>query len=167
MQNQNESLFLEALISSTSFAVVRLDTKHHIITCNEAFEQLFGYTCDEIIGEHLDDMISSGDYHNEASRISDSVSDGNLVRKISKRRRKDGSLVDVEIVGVPVTAAGENIGILGLYHDISLRKKTEEAFNEKVKPDSGLYSTDHPFHCGKKIFRKSRRSWIKLARKKR
>ena len=127
LQAQNEHYFLEALISSTSFAVVRLDTNHHIITCNAAFEELFGYTCHEVIGEHLDDMISSGDYYNEASQMSDSVSGGNLVRKISKRRRKNGSLVDVEIVGVPVTAAGEKIGILGLYHDISIRKQTEQA----------------------------------------
>ncbi len=130
IQAQNEHYFLEALISSTSFAVVRLNTDHHIITCNEAFEELFGYKCEEIIGEHLDDMISSGDFHNEASQISESVSEGNLVRKISKRKTKDGSLVDVEIVGVPVTASGENIGILGLYYDISLRKKTEQALLE-------------------------------------
>ncbi len=127
---QNEHYFLEALISSTSFAVVRLDTDHHIITCNEAFEELFGYPCEEIIGEHLDDMIAADGYQKEASQLSNSVSSGNLVRKISKRKTKDGSLVDVEIVGVPVTAAGEKIGILGLYHDISLRKKTEQALLE-------------------------------------
>lgn len=129
-QIQNEHYFLEALINSTSFAVVRLDTNHHIITCNKAFEDLFGYTCDEIIGEHLDDMIASDDLHSEASQISNSVTAGNLERKISKRMKKDGSLVDVEIVGVPVTVGGEKIGILGLYHDISLRKKAEQALKE-------------------------------------
>jgi len=130
IQAQNEHHFLEALISSTSFAVVRLDTNHHIIACNEAFESLFGYTCEEIIGKHIDDMITPDEYHNEVSRMTDSVSDGYLVRKVSKRMRKDGKLVDVEIVGVPVTAAGEKIGILGLYHDISLRKQTEQALIE-------------------------------------
>jgi diguanylate cyclase (GGDEF)-like protein/PAS domain S-box-containing protein len=127
LQAQNENYFLEALISSTSFAVVRLDTNHHIITCNEAFEELFGYACEEIIGKHIDDMITPDDYHNEVSRMTDSVSYGNLVRKISKRKRKNGSLVDVEIVGVPVSVGGENIGILGLYHDISARIKAEQA----------------------------------------
>ena len=129
-QIQNEHYFLEALINSSSFAVVRLDTNHHINACNQAFEDLFGYSCDEIIGKHLDDMIASDDLHAEASQISDSVAAGNLVRKISRRMRKDGSLVDVEIVGVPVTVGGEKIGILGLYHDISLRKKAEQALKE-------------------------------------
>lgn len=127
---ENEQYFLEALISSTSFAVVRLDTNHHIITCNQAFEDLFGYQCDEIIGEHLDDMIASDELKIEATKISNSVSDGNLARKVSQRKRKDGSLVDVEIVGVPVNAGGKNIGILGLYHDISPRKMAENALME-------------------------------------
>ena len=130
IQAQNEHYFLQALISSASFAVVRLDTNHHIVTCNEAFENLFGYTCEEIIGKHIDDMITPDEYHKEVSRMTDSISDGNLVRIISKRMRKDGNLVDVEIVGVPVIAAGEKIGVLGLYHDISLRRQVEQALKE-------------------------------------
>ena len=129
-QIQNEHYFLEALIRSSSFAIVQLDTKHHIIACNPAFENLFGYSSSEIIGEHLDDMIASDDLYQEASEISKSVSAGNLVRKISQRKRKDGGLVDVEIVGVPVTVGGEKIGILGLYYDISQRIIAEEALRE-------------------------------------
>jgi diguanylate cyclase (GGDEF)-like protein/PAS domain S-box-containing protein len=140
IQTQNEHHFLEALISSTSFAVVRLDTNHHVITCNKAFENLFGYTCEEIIGKHIDDLITPDEYHKEVSRMTDSISDGNLVRKISKRMRKDGELVDVEIVGVPVTAAGEKIGILGLYHDISLRKQTEQALLESEARFKSLFN---------------------------
>ena len=126
-QIKNEHYYLEALISSSSFAVVRLDTDHHIVTCNQAFEDLFGYACKEIEGLHLDDLISSGSLLEEASSISNSVSEGTLVRKISKRKKKDGSLIDVEIVGIPVTVAGKNIGILGLYHDISARMEAEAA----------------------------------------
>lgn len=139
-QTKYEHLFLEALIKSTSFAIVRLDSNHHIITCNEAFEELFGYTCDEIIGQHLDDMIASDDLRQEASRISASVTDGNLERLISKRKRKDGSLVDVEIVGVPVTVGGERIGILGLYHDISPRISAESALRESESRFKSLFN---------------------------
>jgi diguanylate cyclase (GGDEF)-like protein/PAS domain S-box-containing protein len=129
-QIRNEHLFLEALINSTSFAIVQLDTEHHIITCNPAFEDLFGYNCDDIIGEHLDDIIAADELKVEASQISDQVSAGVLARKVSKRRHKNGDLIDVEIVGVPVTVGGENIGILGLYHDIRPRIKAEKALKE-------------------------------------
>jgi len=139
-QTEYEHLFLEALIQSTSFAIIRLDIDHHIITCNQAFEQLFGYTCDEIIGKHLDDMIASDDLHKEASQISASVTAGNLERLISKRKRKDGSLVDVEIVGVPVNVGGERIGILGLYHDISARVNAERALRESESRFKSLFN---------------------------
>lgn len=138
-QTEYEHLFLEALIKSTSFAIVRLDSNHLIVTCNEAFEELFGYTCDEIIGKHLDDMIASDDLYQEASQISASVTEGNLERLISKRKRKDGSLVDVEIVGVPVTVGGERIGILGLYHDISPRIEAELALQESESRFKSLF----------------------------
>ena len=138
-QTQYEQFFLEALINSTSFAIVRLDTNHHIITCNVAFEELFGYTSDEIKGKHLDDMIASDDLHQEASQISASVTKGNVERLISKRKRKDGSLVEVEIVGVPVTVGGKRIGILGLYHDISLRIETENALKESEARFKNLF----------------------------
>ena len=156
-QAQNEQYFLEALMASTSFAIVRLDTRHHIINCNQAFEDLFGYSCDEIIGEHLDDMIATDELYSEASSISDSVSDGNLVRKISQRKRKDGSLVDVEIVGVPVTVGGEKIGIMGLYHDISQRVLAEKSLQESESRFRSLFDEspislwEEDFSAAKKI----------------
>lgn len=129
-QIRNEHLFLDALINSTAYAIVQLDTEHHIITCNPAFEDLFGYTCDDIIGEHLDNILASKELKQEASQITNLVSEGVLARKVSKRRHKDGHLIDVEIVGVPVTVAGKNIGILGLYYDIRPRIQAQEALSE-------------------------------------
>ena len=137
---ETEQYFLEALISSTSFAVVRLDKNHNIITCNKAFEDLFGYQCDEIIGKQLDDMIASDHLRDEASQISRSVSSGNLTRMISQRKRKNGDLVDVEIVGVPVSVGGEKLGILGLYHNISDRLLTEKALKESEARFKSLFN---------------------------
>ena len=127
---QQEQFFFEALITSSPFAVVQLDMNHQIISFNPAFEELFGYTGAEITGRRLDGLITSGEIYNEAAELSKSVSSGKIVRTISQRKKKDGSLFDVEIVGIPVFVGGEKIGILGLYHDISLRKETERALLE-------------------------------------
>ncbi len=137
---KNEHYFLEALLASTSFAVVRLNTKHQIHTCNQAFEDLFGYKQEDIIGRHLDNLIASDDLLEEASQISSSVASGNLARKITQRKRKDGNLVDVEIVGIPVSVGGENIGILGLYHDISSRIQAEGALKESEARFRSLFN---------------------------
>ena len=85
-------------------------------------------------------MITSEELLAEASQITNTVSDGKLTRIISQRKRKDGSLVDVEIVGVPVSAGGINIGVLGLYHDISDRIRTEQALMESEARFKSLFN---------------------------
>jgi PAS domain S-box-containing protein len=139
-QLQNEHYFLEALINSSFFAVVRLDNDHMIISSNPAFEKLFGYTNEEIRGKYLDNLIASDDLLKEASAISQLVATGNITRKVSQRMRKDGSLVDVEIVGVPVFVGGEQIGILGLYHNISQRLETEQKLRESEGRFKSLFN---------------------------
>lgn len=150
-KTEYEQYFLEALINSSSFAIVRLDTSHHIITCNQQFEELFGYSCDEIIGKQLDDMIATKNLLAEASNVSASVSRGNLVRLVSKRKRKDGSLVDVEIVGIPVSVGGEKIGIIGLYNDISSQLEAQQAINESESRFKSLFQ-DSPISLWEENF---------------
>ncbi|MBE0592955.1 MAG: response regulator, partial [Gemmatimonadales bacterium] len=41
------------------------------------------------------------------------------VQGIGQRRRRDGSLVDVEVLAVPVVLDGTRVGMMGLYHDIT------------------------------------------------
>ncbi len=54
---------------------------------------------------------------------------------MGRRRRKDGSMVDVEVLGVPVIVDGERVGLMGLYHDISelleARREAEAANSAK------------------------------------
>ena len=38
---------------------------------------------------------------------------------ITRRTRKDGSLVDVELLGLPITVEGQNIGMLAMVTTIS------------------------------------------------
>jgi diguanylate cyclase (GGDEF)-like protein/PAS domain S-box-containing protein len=147
----HEHYFLDALMKSSTLAIVRLDVNHHVITCNEPFEELFGYQCDEIEGQYLDDLIASPALYQEASQITDSVSKGNLERLVSRRMTKDGSLVDVEIVGIPVSVSGQKIGVLGLYHDISHRVKTEAALKESESRFRSLFQ-DSPISLWEEDF---------------
>lgn len=136
---EREHYFLEALIAGSPFAIVQLDSDHRIITFNPAFEDLFGYSGPEIIGRLLDDLVSSGENYNEAIELSKAVSSGKIVRTTGERKKMDGSLFEVEIVGVPVFIGGEQIGILGLYHDISTRKETEQALRDSEARFKSLF----------------------------
>jgi sigma-B regulation protein RsbU (phosphoserine phosphatase) len=48
-----------------------------------------------------------------------------VVHTTARRRRKDGSFVDVEFVGIPVSVRQERVGAVALYEDITERKQME------------------------------------------
>ena len=129
-----EKQYFESLVSNSPVAIVVLDNNGNIMSSNPAFEQLFGYASNEIFGANLDSHITTNETREEASRYSQQVMT-EMVHAISKRRRKDGSLVDVEIFGVPVFVEGKKIAALALYHDISelvrARRDAEEANRAK------------------------------------
>jgi len=110
--------YFEELVRNSPVAVVTLDTDGNIVSCNPAFEALYGYPDAEIRGQNLDRLITTEASRSEAVSYTQRASD-HAVKGIGKRRRKDGSLVDVEVLAVPVVVGGERVGMMGLYHDIT------------------------------------------------
>ncbi len=117
--------YLEALIAYSPLAVVTLDMQHHIVSVNAAFEQLFGYPREQLIGYNLDNVIVPEIERHRAAELTATVINGETVRTVTQRQRRDGTLVDVEIAGVPVVINNQQVGALGIYYDITERKQTE------------------------------------------
>ncbi|MDH3732489.1 MAG: response regulator [Gemmatimonadota bacterium] len=115
---QNRKQYFEELVGNSPIAIVTLDRDHHVIACNPAFEALYGYRESELIGQNLDDHIATDESRAEAQQYTKAAGD-RAVAGIGQRRRKDGSLVDVQIRAVPVIVGGERVGMMGLYNDIT------------------------------------------------
>ena len=111
--------FFEALVKNSPVAIVIMDMESNIISCNPAFEVLYGYQQEEVIGKNLDRLISKNADLEEADQYSKDVAQGKTIHGYGQRIRKDGSQVDVEIFGVPVIVDGKGYGILGIYHDVT------------------------------------------------
>jgi diguanylate cyclase (GGDEF)-like protein/PAS domain S-box-containing protein len=118
--------YFEALMKNSPLAIAAMDQNHRIVAINDAFEKLFGFTSAEAVGQELDSLVATPDTLAEAQDYTRRVLVGEQVYGSGKRRRKDGSLLDVEVFGMPVIVDGEQVGILGLYQDISSRKRAEE-----------------------------------------
>ncbi len=153
----NQNRFFQALLKNTPLAVVQLDINQNIISANPVFVELFGYSEREVLGRNLDELVTTPQLNQEAQEITRQVAQGAIVRKIGRRKRKDGKLVDVEILGIPVFSGGEIIGVLGLYYDISFRIRTEKALMESearfrsLFEDSPLSLWEEDFSQVKKI----------------
>ncbi len=127
--------FFQTLVENSPVAIVILDAKQNIITCNPAFENLFGYEKELVEGKNLDRLVALNDELDEAESYSKKALQGDLVHQYGTRYKKDGLPVDVEIFGVPVMVDNTPLGVLGLYHDVSeivhARRQAEEADRAK------------------------------------
>ncbi len=127
--------YFEAVVNNSPVAIVVLDSQENIISSNPAFEQLFQYSEQEILGRNIDRLIATADLLEEATRYTRTVMTQS-VHGIGKRARKDGSLVDVEIFGVPVFVKDERIGALAIYHDISDLVRAQRAAEDASRTKS-------------------------------
>jgi two-component system sensor histidine kinase/response regulator len=135
-ETQRQKQFFETLVETSPVAIVTLDLDQKIASCNPAFETLYGYTRIEVIGKNLDNLLVPVKAYPEGTSLTNEVvKGGSKIHAFGLRKRKDNSLVEVEIFGVPVTIAGENFGALAIYHDITelvrARKEAEAAGQAK------------------------------------
>jgi PAS domain S-box-containing protein len=124
-----QKAYYQELLQLSPVAIVTLDMDELVLSWNPAAEKLFGFEEEEAVGRVLDDLLFPTKALREESRaVRRQADEEGLAHVIAKRRRKDGALVDVEILTVPLVVDGERTGYLLLYHDISeLQRAREEA----------------------------------------
>ena len=114
-------------------AIVVTDENAKVQMCNPAFETLFGYRQSEIRGKALDPLIAPSESHSEATELTKRAAAGEVVRVTARRARRDGSLVDVRIIAVPLMTDGKRTGSFGMYEDVSEHQRSDLARREAEK----------------------------------
>jgi sigma-B regulation protein RsbU (phosphoserine phosphatase) len=122
---------LDSLLQQSPIAMVINDMEKKISAVNPAFEELFGYSQEEALGNDLNDILSASEIQEETSRFT-TLGMSERTSTVGRRKRKDGDLVDVEMFAAPLFVGGEQVGYLTFYHDISERLKAE-ADREKTQ----------------------------------
>lgn len=123
--------YLDTLIEVSPLGVAVLDPEGRVQLSNSALERLFLYTRDEMFQARVEDLFVPEERIAEAHRLTDECLRGRSVHFVTRRRRRDHSLVDVEIFGVPVAISGKPPSILALYQDISSRVQAEAEMEER------------------------------------
>lgn len=131
-KNNFEQLFINSPV-----AIAIMDQYDQILKINQAFTNLFEYTSEEATGHSLLDVVVPDGYKTEGELLSKIVHDGKPISQESYRRKKDGALVYVQIVGIPIVMEGKGIGIYTMYVDLTERKKAEE----EIKKSETKYRT--------------------------
>jgi PAS domain S-box-containing protein len=126
---QREKRYFQSLLELSPAAIVVMDLDATVVSWNPAAEKLFGYSAEEAIGKHIDDLVAARlDLREEALAYSRAAVAGERIEGITRRTRKDGSLVDVQLASAPVGEGDERQGFLAIYHDVSeLQRARQEA----------------------------------------
>jgi PAS domain S-box-containing protein len=119
--------YLNALIQNSPLGIMVLDSEQKIQLCNSAFEKLFEYKREEGIGKSIGSVLGEVEPLLEAHRLALDETPINLVARL---QRKDQSFLDVELHTVGLMVNGKLVGSLGIYQDISARKRAEKEMQE-------------------------------------
>jgi PAS domain S-box-containing protein len=135
---------LSALVESSYDAIIGKTLDGTITSWNPGAERLYGYSAAEMLGQSISVLLPPGS--------PDDVSD--ILRRVANRefienhetirRRKDGSLVEVSLRISPILGSSGNVvGASTIAHDITERKRAQEAFlrSEKLAATGRLAAT--------------------------
>lgn len=133
-QKAEESLrrdqeFLLQLFENSPFGIVVMDSQNKILNANRKFEFIFQYSLEELREKSIDDIIVPTDMQEDAKNLSARTLSGEIVQRETVRKRKDGQLVDILLHGVPIYLENDQVGIYGMYLDITEQKHIQEEKN--------------------------------------
>jgi two-component system, cell cycle sensor histidine kinase and response regulator CckA len=121
-----EKAHLEQIVENAPEAISILDLKVRVMRINGEFTRLFGFSSEEAYGRAITALIVPPDRSAEIAWIGETVRKGSKLSLETRRRRKDGSLVDVLVSVSPVMVDGQRVATYASYRDITEQKRTEE-----------------------------------------
>ncbi|MCA9257489.1 MAG: PAS domain-containing protein, partial [Phycisphaerales bacterium] len=129
-----ERSILQDILSTIPYVVFWKDRESRYLGCNRALAESAGYTSpDELIGKNDYDMPWSreeADYYRKID--AETMAKGEPILHFEEtQQQKDGTTITLETSKVPLrNKEGEVIGILGIYTDVSERKRMESKLRD-------------------------------------
>src|SRR5579864_6775222 len=125
---------LATIVESSDDAIFTGNSNGIITSWNRGAERLYGYSAAEAIGMPVD-VLGTPERPDEVPGITRKVMRGEVIQHhTSERIRKDGTRITVDISLSPISnERGAVIGASSIAHDITARRRSEEALRRSEK----------------------------------
>ena len=126
----NKNQLLTSIVESSPLAIIAVDTDVRVTSWNTAAEMMFGWEEDEVLGKEMpilpDEILLDVRKH-----FQEVNSTGGLTSFEVQRKKKDGSLIDVNLnVAMLKDPAGKVTGALSIIEDITEKKRSRNLLQE-------------------------------------
>jgi PAS domain S-box-containing protein len=138
---ERQRQYLESLVAISPAAVVVMDADERVTDWNPAAAELFGYTAEEALGRSVDELVFGAADRGEGREITQEAMRVGRAQRIARRRRKDGTPVDVELKLVQLMVDGSHLGFLGIYHDVTELQRARQEAEAATQAKSAFLAT--------------------------
>lgn len=138
-----QKAYFEGLFNTSREAMVLTTKEDRVAYCNDAFEELFGYSLKESKGKFINDIVAVGDKWNEAEVISKKALKFIPANIKTVRYHRDGTPIPVEIVVNPVYKDNTLLGIYGVYKDLTAESRMEREIELQKQYFKQLFSNSN------------------------
>lgn len=138
-----ETAYLKHLFEGSPEAIALLDNQDRVLRINAAFTRMFGYEREEAEGRQINELIVPDELREEASGLTGEVAAGETVSKETVRHRKDGSTVEVSVLGAPIKMETDQVAIYAIYRDLTEISATVRALRDSEERYAISARTSH------------------------
>jgi PAS domain S-box-containing protein len=118
---------LRALVDASPLAMWVLDPEGRVVLWNQAAVRLTGWTADEALGK-VSPIVPPEKVEEFRALFAKTLRKEAIVEAEVRRRRKDGSPIDLSLSSAPLVAPdGAVVAVLVMAADLTVRKEAEEA----------------------------------------
>lgn len=122
--------FFRSLFENSPEGIVSFDANGRVVDVNPAFERLFGFKRESIVGQDIVAVIVPSRLEASGRQVLRDSLDGATVVRETVRKRAGGAEVPVSILGAPVVLDGMRVGGFGIYRDESAQHEAQERLQE-------------------------------------
>lgn len=132
--------YQSTILENVSDPIISMDMDHKIVSWNKSAEELYGYKQKEVVGKLVTDILKIEYIDQSGEEIYEELYSSGKFNNEVIHHKKDGTRLIVSAsVSFMKDSDGNNIGLVSVIHDITLRK---EALDICVKLSKAVYNSN-------------------------
>ncbi len=132
---EEDAMRLAAIVEGSEDAIIGKDLAGIITSWNAGAEQMYGYTAQEAVGQHIS-LLTPGHRREEVDEIMRTLLRGGRISHLDTRRqRRDGEMIDVALTISPIRDATGNriVGASTIAREVTALKRAERTLRTTEK----------------------------------